>query len=875
MARLLHLYGYNEPRRERLNVTKDGIEIDVAASHELSGSPAIVECKAYTSALSAAQLGAFHSKLITARYDAPDTQGFFIALPRLTASGQERANLIEANDSHFKVLTTPDVVALLSSRNIISGCPIPGLLTSDLAVIITEQGTYSACLELHADSRLPYRVLSWGATESLPPAVAAQISESEYAQGLPVVDSRNPSSASQDLQLEGEAESVIVTVSGSNSDFEYQLPASPRFFVGRRHLVQSLSEALDSHVGVIVLNAQSGWGKSSAALRLQALTTERGGYALVVDSRTASSRRFVTDAIRVAAQRAAEQGVLTLPVGASWASLASALRTLNDAQWHAGPLVIFFDQFENVFRDEALTREFRDLALSANEDPGHVTIGFAWKTDLVGWTESHPYQLRDEIRSSASVLTLGPLGVSEIDTLLRRLEKALGQSLARDLKTRLREYSQGLPWLFKKLAGHLLREVHAGATQEQLASEALNVQNLFDADLAELGLLEQEALRHIARYAPIAISEVLERVTGPVLETLVNRRLVVQVGERLDTYWDIFRDYLNTGRIPIEDSYILRQSPNSVARLLREVGVDDGDSRVADIAARLGTSENGVFNLSRELRLLGATSYEPNRVRVIPEIWSAEDPELELRRRVVTSLRRHRAYSTFVRMADRTSGVGAPAYAQELGTLFPAVDVRQFTWLTYARVFLQWFEYAGLAVSKGAQWHPAPEGSAGTGQLLRGQVKRRLRGGWPQRQARPSVEVLLRISRGEIEGLAVAPREIRDLMVLGAVGLSEDDVPFLTDPELVQNGVVDAARLRTLMEDVAGVREGLAVLAADPGAPAEFVGAAVKGALAADWAASTVVGVGKQLRSWARYAGLDVRRASRGAGRSATMGAQT
>jgi hypothetical protein len=154
---------------------------------------------------------------------------------------------------------------------------------------------------------------------------------------------------------------------------------------------------------------------------------------------------------------------------------------------------------------------------------------------------------------------------------------------------------------------------------------------------------------------------------------------VVQVGDRLDTYWDIFRDYLNNGRVPVEDSYILRQSPVSVARLLREVLADHGDSRVRDIAQRLGTSENGVFNLSRELRLLGATSYEPNRVRLLPDIWESEDREQELRRRVAASLRRHRAYTTFVALADRTGGVSIPAYARELPAAFPTVDVKDST----------------------------------------------------------------------------------------------------------------------------------------------------------------------------------------------------
>ncbi len=863
VARLLHLYGYGEPRTETLNVTRDGIEIDVSATHDLSKTPAIAECKAYSSPVSAAQLGTFHSKLITARYAAPGTQGFFIALPRMTSSGQEQAELIEANDPDFKLLTSTGVVALLRSRRIITECPRPELLTSDLAVVITEDGVYSACLDVNPDSRLPRQVLAWAANGAVPTPVVELLAKHEYAQGLPVLDARNPTTpAPQASQAAPDGDTMVVTVVGSSSDFEYQLPASPRFFVGRRQLVESLEAALDARAGVVVLNAQSGWGKSSAALKLRELTYARGGSAMIVDSRTATARRFVTDAVRAAAQRAAEEGVLVLPEDASWASLASAMGTLKDAQWNSGPLVVFFDQFENVFRYEDLTREFRDLAFSVNEQPGNVTVGFAWKTDLIGWTESHPYQLRDEIRGSASVLALGPFGVSEIDTLIRRLEKAMGQSLARDLKTRLREYSQGLPWLFKKLAGHLLREVQAGATQEQLASEALNVQNLFDSDLAELGPVEQEALRHIARFAPITISEVLERVAGPIVETLVNRRLVVQVGERLDTYWDIFRDYLNTGRVPIEDSYILRQSPNSVARLLNELREDAGDSQVSEIAARLGTSENVVFNLSRELRLLGATSYETNRVRVLREIWDAPDPETELRRRVASALRRHRAFTTFVRLADRTDGTSLAGYTRELSTLFPAVDVTETTWGVYARVFLSWFEYAGLAVPRGPRWHVAPDGTPGTGQLLRGQVSRRIRGAWPQRQANPCAAVLVKIASGEITSLDEAPREIRDLVVLGAVRLV-GQTPELVEPSLIRSGSVDPVVLRGLMDAVPGVREGLVVIEHDPSAPSQVVGAAVSGALGAEWSPGTVLALGKTLRSWAKLAGMRVDRAVR------------
>jgi hypothetical protein len=292
-------------------------------------------------------------------------------------------------------------------------------------------------------------------------------------------------------------------------------------------------------------------------------------------------------------------------------------------------LVVFFDQFENVFSDQRLTRDFRDLALGIKDTDAPVILGFAWKTDLVGWTEEHPYALRDQIRSSSQVLTLRPLGANEVTTLLQRLQRDLRQRLTREMRQRLREFSQGLPWLLKKLSGHILTEIiDKGATQEQLASEALNVQGLFDSDLAELDPTQQEALRLVARYAPISAAEITERTSTAVVQSLVDKRLLVQVGERLDTYWDIFRDYLNRGHVPIEDSYIMRLSPHPVARLLRLVVEAGNDIPVTEIAERFEASENAVYNLSRELRALGvASSSVPQRVRLMNHIWDADDRE--------------------------------------------------------------------------------------------------------------------------------------------------------------------------------------------------------------------------------------------------------
>ena len=270
-ATLFHLYGYSEPSIENLNVTADGIELDIVADHAILNHKMIAECKAYSSPVSAAMLGTFHSKYVTRRYKEPTTQGFFVVLPRLTANGREQADEIASYDSGFKVFTAKSVVDLLKSKKLIVECPVSDTITSDPAVIISDHGIYMSCMEVDTSSRRPSRVLVWSSDGLVPSPVLETLSRDKYSQGTPVIDAREPLPPKP--KQSADSEGIIVAVIGSKSDFEYQLPASPKYFIGRKGLINSLKEALDSHAGAIVLNAQSGWGKSSGALRLQALVT--------------------------------------------------------------------------------------------------------------------------------------------------------------------------------------------------------------------------------------------------------------------------------------------------------------------------------------------------------------------------------------------------------------------------------------------------------------------------------------------------------------------------------------------------------------------------------------------------------------------------
>lgn len=812
LAQLLATQGYGEPRTENRNVTAEGVEIDVVAEHRVTRHRLVCECKAHSSNIRAPLLTAFLGKFALARADDESCQGLFIGLPRLTSEAKEKADAAEEKLDGFRNLASYDVCKLLADADLLPGLDEGPALKADPTLVITEHGLALAARELDPQTRRALRLVVWTQSGDVPDPLLALV-ETGLAEGLPVAPLGTEAHA---VPLRPACAPTIVEVQGSSSDFEYQLPAAPAFFVGRKAVSTELAKhVLDrDKAGSIVINAKSGWGKSSLSLRLQRDVHTAGGVALVVDTRTAERPDFVGAALEHAVRRAVDRRLLTLPDGSAFSSLTSIVETLRNATWRAvsKPLLVIFDQFENVFRSFDLTKEFRDLSFLVKDLEVPLTVGFSWKTDMVGWTEDHPYRLRDEIRESAEVAVLEPFGPREVETLLRRLEKAVGDKLHRELRQRLREYSQGLPWLFKKLAAHILAEVRRGITQEQLVRQSLNVQGLFESDLARLTPVEQQGLRTIARSAPVLVAELEEdAIPSAVLETLLHQRLVVQVGERLDTYWDTFRDFLNTGRVAIEDSYVVRYAPLGAGRLLRLVLSEGGELAVPDAARHLNTSPTVVFNYARELRLFGVLAGETNRVVVEPAILGADDREAAIRARVQQALRRHKMHTLALELLSDSSTVPIARFAETLPHEFPTVEAKPDSWFTYARSFCQWMEYAGIVyLSRDGMSRAAEEDMNSHIRLLSGVVPVRVRSAFPGAKPAPSLQLLKHLAapasveRPRGRGFNAA---VRDLSLLGAVEVGTGERIAMSDPDLVRDGEIDPERLRELVENQRGMAE--------------------------------------------------------------------
>jgi len=361
-------------------------------------------------------------------------------------------------------------------------------------------------------------------------------------------------------------------------------------------------------------------------------------------------------------------------------------------------MLIFLDQFENVFFLPEVLERITTLLLRLCDEGSNIILGFSWKTDLVGSTTDFPYIHRDSIKRSSITLQLKTFSRPETEALMKKLSLEMGGKLRKDLQFFLSEFSQGYPWLLKKLCAHVKTQRDQGVSQREIANTLLNVKDLFQEDIRGLSSKEEETLRRVAKISPIAISEVIEVFDSEIVQNLVDLRLLVRVGPKYDIYWDIFRDFLNSEKIPIQENYILRAQVTSILKGTRLLVDKKSKLPMNEFREELDLKEKTSQNIVRDMKLLRLASLKNGKMAIELKLPSSDQGfEEGLQKHMSEYLPRNRLVSNILDKLKTTKTLILTEIAEILEHSSPYISATKKTWLLYARIFSSWLHFANLA----------------------------------------------------------------------------------------------------------------------------------------------------------------------------------
>ena len=238
----------------------------------------------------------------------------------------------------------------------------------------------------------------------------------------------------------------------------------------------------------------------------------------------------------------------------------------------------------------------------------------------------------------------------------------------------------------------------AGVLQRNIAESLLNVEELFQGDLQGLSVEQDDSLRRIAKVAPVSVAELGEDFKPNVIQSLVDARLLVRVGPKYDVYWDIFRDYLNVGKLPVQDNYILHIPATAMFRHTMLVAGEGGKLNASDFKDRAQLTEKSFYNLIREMRVLGLARVEDDII-TLQITLPTEEKGLEdyFREHVRERLRRNRLVSHILEMLEADGSLALDKVSTLLAERCPYISASKSTWNLYARIFAEWMDTTDLA----------------------------------------------------------------------------------------------------------------------------------------------------------------------------------
>ena len=509
---------------------------------------------------------------------------------------------------------------------------------------------------------------------------------------------------------------TIAEVIGSQSWHDYK-PASLKYFIGRDEFTKKIMDLFKSIATkttkhrVFYIAGKSGWGKSSLLVALKEKLSNKFHrnkyFAYVVDSRSANSQSFISLAFSSMLKKANEGKFI--PDELSSISIPSYFDILGSKEIDVLKkylndnnklLILVFDQFEDIFRKERILKSFFKLLTDVNSHQSNIVLGFSWKSEnRASLDEKEIRELLSQSMEHSVSITMSEFTISDSKKIIKQLENDIKKTLDGEFKRKILDNSQNFPWLVKKLCVHIYKQIQKGNTLEILFSQDLNIESLFKQDEEECNAVEINSLRIIARRAydnnMFDITEINEQISEDAITSLINKNLIIKTGSKYNIYWDIYRDYLVTEKVPmVGETYLIRSSPNSVFEILAFFE-NKNDMTLEEVSNFTSNPQNTVDNLLRTLKDIGLVKYKNEKFSLKHNTFKIN--EKAFKNFLNTKLQKHTFYLELIKIKDKKIGLEdiVNIIKSKVNTGRSYSDK---TLLDYAQQFFNWLNYSELII---------------------------------------------------------------------------------------------------------------------------------------------------------------------------------
>ncbi|MEQ8479517.1 MAG: restriction endonuclease [Hoeflea sp.] len=291
--RLISAFLKNQSYRVIERLRDVGTEIDLLCQNELSSSKVVVECKTQSEALNTAVINKLHTDV--SLHDA--SNGWIFALSDLGAEAAGRLRKLnqKSDNNTYKFIDANELIGVLSKCGAIRE---PQFETeeraSEIFLCVLEHNIIWVVPSRDSTSNRPSGLRAWDAENGKP----IEVNECPDFQGsdFPFPELKWLSHSRLTLEKEKENQPVVEVIPGEEwSDYR---PSRPDDFVGRKGLIAEISTFFDrvrsgaTQSRLFGIKGQSGWGKSSLALKLAHDLLNQKVIVVPVDCRAAKASYY-------------------------------------------------------------------------------------------------------------------------------------------------------------------------------------------------------------------------------------------------------------------------------------------------------------------------------------------------------------------------------------------------------------------------------------------------------------------------------------------------------------------------------------------------------------------------------------------------------